>query len=210
VVAIRAVVFDFGSVLSRTDRDYIGAFERDYGLTREQWRPLFAGPRAVEYHVGERFDRASVERYLSAELAEFCGERSAGAARRLAGVFDDVRSQVPNVELIELLTRLRAADVPVGILSNGPVESLEMFRVLLGEALPKVVVLSGTHGVRKPNRDAFEAVSGELGVALSECFFIDDQEALVEAARELGMGGHRFRGDVPKLEAELKAAGLRF
>ena len=45
---IRAVVFDFGSVLSRTAPDYIGSFERDYGLTREQWRPLFAGPRAVE------------------------------------------------------------------------------------------------------------------------------------------------------------------
>lgn len=47
-VMIRAVVFDFGSVLSRTAPDYIGSFERDYGLTREQWRPLFAGPRAVE------------------------------------------------------------------------------------------------------------------------------------------------------------------
>jgi len=210
VAAIRAVVFDFGSVLSRTDPNYIGSFERDFGLTREQWRRLFAGPRAVEYHVGERFDQASVERYLSDELAEFCGERSPDAARRLAGVFDDVNSQVPNVEPIGLLTRLRAAEVLVGILSNGPVESLDLFRALLGEALPKVVVLSGTHGVRKPKRDAFETVSAELGVALEQCFFIDDQEALVEAARELGMGGHRFRGDVPKLEAELRAAGLSF
>lgn len=210
MVAIRAVVFDFGSVLSRTDPDYIDSFERDYGLTREQWRPLFAGPRAVEYHVGERFDRASVERYLSRELAEYCGERSSEAARRLAGVFDDVDSQIPNVEMIDLLTRLQGAGLPLGILSNGPVESLDLFRALLGEVLPTVVVLSGTHGVRKPNRDAFESVAGELGVALAECFFIDDQEALVEAARELGMGGHRFRGDVPKLEAALEATGLRF
>ena len=207
---IRAVVFDFGSVLSRTDPDYIGSFERDYGLTREQWRPLFTGPRAVEYHVGERFDRSSVECYLSRELAEFCGERSPEAAWRLAGVFDDVNSQILNVEMIDLLGRLRGAGVLVGILSNGPVESLDLFRILLGEALPRVVVLSGTHGVRKPNHDAFETVAGELGVALVECFFIDDQEALLEAARELGMGGHWFRGDVPKLEATLAAAGLRF
>ena len=131
-------------------------------------------------------------------------------ARRLAGVFDDVNSQVPNVEMIDLLTRLRAAEVLVGILGNGPVESLDLFRALLGEALPKVAVLSGTHDVRKPNRDAFETASVELGVALEQCFFIGDQEALVEAARELGMAGHRFRGDVPKLEAELRAAGLRF
>ena len=53
-------------------------------------------------------------------------------------------------------------------------------------------------------------MASELGVALAECFFIDDQEALLEAARELGMGGHWFRGDVPKLEATLEAAGLRF
>lgn len=160
--------------------------------------------------MGELFDRSSVERYLSRELAEFCGERSPEAARRLAGVFDDVDSQILNVEMIDLLSWLPGAGVLVGILSNGPVESLDLFRVLLGEALPTVVVLSGTHGVRKPNRDAFETVAGELGVALVECFFIDDQEALLEAARELGMGGHWFRGDVPKLEAALAAAGLRF
>ena len=185
-VAIRAVVFDFGSVISRTDPDYIGSIESDYGLTREQWRPLFGGPRAVEYHVGERFNRPAVERYLSRELAEFCGERAAEAAQRLAGVFDVVESQIPDVELIDLLARLRAADVPVGILSNGPEESLDLFRALLGETLPGVVILSGTHGVRKPNRDAFETVAAELGVELEECFFIDDQEVLVDAAASWG------------------------
>ncbi|HJN93290.1 MAG TPA: HAD-IA family hydrolase [Dehalococcoidia bacterium] len=195
---VRAVVFDFGSVLSRTDPAYLAAFETDYGITRADWGPLFRGPRAGERHVGERFDRDAVERYLAQELAALIGDQSFEAARRLTGVFDDVSSQFPNTDLIRLVTQLQAAELPVGILSNGPIESLELFRELMGSALPEIVVLSGTHQVRKPERVAFEAVAKALRVELGECLFVDDQEEHVEAARSLGMVRHCYRGDNPR------------
>lgn len=207
---IRAVVFDFGSVLARTDPSYLAAIEREYGMTRADWGPLFHGPRAVERHVGERFDRTGVVAYLSRELASCCGDAAAEAAGRLAGVFDDVASQIPNRELIDLVAALRAAGIPVGILSNGPIESGALFRSLMGAALPEVVILSGTHHVRKPDKDAFQMVAGALDVELGACLFVDDQQEHVDAACALGMAGHRYRGDTSKLIAELRAAGLRW
>ena len=209
-MSVRAVVFDFGSVLSRTDPAYLAAIEADYGITRADWGPLFHGPRAVERHVGERFDRPAVERYLAQELEPLCGEASAEAAHRLAGVFDDVTSQFPNTNLIRLVSKLKSAEVPVGILSNGPVESLDLFRSLMGTALPEVVVLSGTHHVRKPDRDAFETVADALSVELKDCLFIDDIQEHIDAARALGMAGHRYRGDTPALETDLRALGIRW
>jgi putative hydrolase of the HAD superfamily len=209
-MSIRAVVFDFGSVLSRTDPAYLATIEADYGITRADWGPLFHGPRAVERHVGERFDRPAVERYLSQELTAFCGEGAGEAARRLAGVFDDVTSQFPNTDLIGLVASLQDAGIPVGILSNGPVESLDLFRALMGPSLPEVVVLSGTHQVHKPDRDAFEMVAEALSVELQECLFIDDIQEHVDAARALGMAGHHYQGDTPALETDLRAAGIRW
>lgn len=209
-MSIRAVAFDFGSVLARTDPAYLSAIEADHGLTRADWTPFFHGPRAVERHVGERFDRPAIERYLTRELTALCGNAAPEAARRLTGVFDNIASQIPNSDLIGLVSRLQAAGIPVGILSNGPIESLELFRTLMGPALPDVIVLSGIDNVHKPNRDAFQTVARALGVALQQCLLVDDLQEHVAAARALGMAGHCYRGDTLRLEADLRAQGLHW
>ena len=56
-----------------------------------------------------------------------------------------------------------------------------------------VVVSSGDIGYAKPEPQAYEIVAERLGVRLDECFFTDDREEYVEAARRLGMQAVQYR-----------------
>ncbi|MCZ6544235.1 MAG: HAD-IA family hydrolase [Chloroflexi bacterium] len=209
-MTIRAVAFDIGSVITQVDPDYFAAIEADFGLTRAEWGPLLHGPEAAEHNMpAVPWHTEDVVTYFTSVLKPRCGSKAAAAAERLAGVYVSLDALSPVEGMVELLLGLRRAGRPVGLLSNGPVESgSELMPVLLGAALPDVIVLSGSHGVTKPDREAFEMVAGELRVKLEECFFVDDQELHVEAARALGMTAHRFQGDPAALEAELRAAGM--
>ena len=54
--------------------------------------------------------------------------------------------------------------------------------------------LSFETGKLKPNKDTFENVLTDLGVAASECVFVDDNKNNCATARTLGMKAHQFRG----------------
>jgi putative hydrolase of the HAD superfamily len=49
------------------------------------------------------------------------------------------------------------------------------------------VVLSGEHGVRKPDPAIFRLVLDRLGLAAEQCVFVDDSEENLQAASDLGM-----------------------
>ena len=68
-------------------------------------------------------------------------------------------------------------------------------------------VLAGRDGVSKPARAAFELIAERLGVAVEDCYFIDDSEQNVDAARELEMLAFHFVGDVAELRRSLVEAG---
>ena len=84
---------------------------------------------------------------------------------------------------------------------------------ILGQVLDKydlprlfdVLVISYEEGLTKPNPVIFQLTADRLGVPASACFFIDDNQINVEAARAAGMKAARFTG-VEQLKREL--AGL--
>ena len=63
-------------------------------------------------------------------------------------------------------------------------------------------------GMAKPDPEIFRHVSQLTGGEPSQCFFVDDTAANVDAARALGFHGHVFR-TVPGLCTELRKAGAR-
>ena len=71
------------------------------------------------------------------------------------------------------------------------------------------MVVSGTEKVAKPDPAIFRLAVDRLGLAPDECVFVDDWDANVEAAREVGMRGviHRVdKGD--DLSKQLLALGV--
>lgn len=114
---------------------------------------------------------------------------------------------VPGVA--ELIGRLCAAETPLYALSNlsgetaGPI--FERFRLI---HVFRDVVISGDHGVIKPDREIYDiALSRMGGPDPSDVLFIDDRAENIAAAEALGIHGHVFT-DAAALEQVLLNHGL--
>ena len=111
----------------------------------------------------------------------------------------------PNTPLIDELFALRDAGFRLGLLTNNVREWSPRWRAMLPvDELFEVVVDSGFVGVRKPDPAIYELTCERLGVAATECVFIDDFAHNCEAARALGMTAVWFQ-DTPQTLAELRA-----
>lgn len=62
-----------------------------------------------------------------------------------------------------------------------------------------MIWVSCERGLIKPDRRAFEDMFSMFNLKPQECFFIDDTEKNILAARECGMGGFVYRGKVSEL-----------
>lgn len=88
--------------------------------------------------------------------------------------------------MLDLFRRLHASGIPTGLLSNswGSGYPRELFPDLFD-----AVVISAEVGMRKPEPRIFLHAAELLGLAPWECVFIDDIEANISAAEELGFAG---------------------
>ncbi len=109
-------------------------------------------------------------------------------------------------EMVELVAAVREV-VPVALLSNAHDQlPRDLVDLGLGDAFD-VVVCSALVGLAKPDPRIYEYAAAQFGVAPSECFFTDDLEPNVSAARALGIDAVVFMGP-GALRAELSALGL--
>jgi epoxide hydrolase-like predicted phosphatase len=72
------------------------------------------------------------------------------------------------------------------------------------DGLFDAVVISGEVGMRKPEERIYRHALDQVGLAGEECVFIDDIEANILAARELGITGIHHR-DADTTIAELES-----
>ena len=61
------------------------------------------------------------------------------------------------------------------------------------------LVFSGEIGLTKPNADIFEHLLEKYNLNREECLFIDDNNINIEGAKNVGINGYLFDGDVEKL-----------
>jgi putative hydrolase of the HAD superfamily len=69
-------------------------------------------------------------------------------------------------------------------------------------------VISHLVGLRKPERPIFELAAAKLGRAPADCVFVDDTQANVAAARQLGMAAVHFTGEPRQLADIERLLGL--
>ncbi len=108
--------------------------------------------------------------------------------------------------MLALFRRLHADGVPTGLLSNswGGSYPAELFPDMFD-----VVVISSEVGMRKPEARIFLHAAGLLGLEPQDCIFIDDIQANIAAAEQLGFTGvlHSEADGTAKRVAELLDVG---
>jgi putative hydrolase of the HAD superfamily len=93
-----------------------------------------------------------------------------------------------NAGVIDLLDWSRDNDIPVWCLSNDVGRWSQKLRARLNvEAYLQGSIISGDAGLRKPDREIYEALIEASGYAVEKLLFVDDREQNVLAARELGI-----------------------
>jgi putative hydrolase of the HAD superfamily len=195
---LRAVVFDYGKVLCQPQPPAVReALATRLGAPREAFEAAYARFRP-EYDRGTLDDVAYWQ-----SVAQACGRTlDAETALWLADV--DARGwSHPNLSLVDWAGQVRQAGFQTAILSNMQ-RSLRQRLAELCPWLPEVdaAVFSSDIGFVKPEPEIYCQVVELLAVAPQEALFIDDVEANVTGARQVGLSALWFT-DVSALRQAL-------
>lgn len=207
---IRAVISDFGGVLTSPLSVGFMAFQESSGISLENLGVAMA--RATEEHGGanplfELEKGAITEIEFRDRLAAHLDKAFDLEALRSA-YFDHMDANQP---VVDYLRDLRERGLRMALLTNNVREWEPLWRSKLPEVdeIFEVVVDSAFVGMRKPDPEIYELTVERLGDGLrcDECLFLDDLDVNCEGARALGMTAVQFidAGQaIPALEAVLE------
>lgn len=195
-MSIRAVFFDFGGVIQRTEfqapRQRLGErFRMDY---EDMDKLVFGSESARRASVGE----ISEDAHWSNVLA-----RLKRPAAELQAIKDEFfGGDVIDRELVDFIRSLRGK-FHVGLISNawsGMRAHLEREKLI---DLFATVVISAEVRVMKPEARIYSIALEQAGVKAEAAVFVDDVQANINACQQIGMKGVLFK-DPQKAEDELK------
>lgn len=199
---VRAVIYDFGEVLSYPPPpETIAALAALLYTTPEQFR---------EYYYAERqgYDRGD----LSAEQYWQAVARAAGTQLRPEQVEWARRTDVAmwsniNPQMLHWAAQLRGEGIQTAVLSNMHADMTKSVRAEFTWIRDfDCFVLSAELGFAKPDREIFQHCLDCLKVQANEALFIDDKPRNTRAAEELGMAA--ICADSPEsIRRELQATG---
>jgi putative hydrolase of the HAD superfamily len=210
-MAIRAVISDFGGVLTTPLIQSFAAFQDETGIQpealghamqriaeRDGAHPLF------ELECGRVTETDFLER-LSGELEQDLDHRP--EMHRFREIYFEALD--PNEPMIDLMGELRDARYRMALLTNNVREWEPLWRSMLPvDEIFELVVDSGFEGVRKPDPEIYERTVERLGdeIGAADCLFVDDVEVNVATARGLGMTAVHFQANdqaIPEIREAL-------
>ena len=206
---IRAVISDFGGVLTTPLIEAFAAYHEASGITADDLRAAMASATErwegrhplFELEVGA-ISEAEFQSRLEAEL---------GDGLRLQGFRETYFANLhPNEPMIAYMRTLPPRGYRLAILTNNIREWEPLWRAKLPDIddIFELVVDSAFVGMRKPDPRIYTLTVERLGGGLEprQCLFVDDLEVNCEAARALGMRAVRYESAdqaIDDIEAEL-------
>ena len=201
--AQRAVISDFGGVLTSPLLDSFMAFQAASGIALEELgrammeiaardgaNPLF------ELEVG----RMTEERFLSG-LRDVLSQNLGREVELQSFGEQYFQNLHPNERMIDHMRQLRSRGYRMAICTNNVREWESLWRAKLPvDEIFDVVVDSAFVGSRKPEPRIYEITLERLGVPAQNALLVDDIEINCQAARELGMQAVWFRQTEQALE----------
>ncbi len=202
-MGIKAVVFDFGNVLSAPqDPETMGLLATIAGVDE-------ATMADVVWKTRSSYDQGAVTgaEYYKGALASVGVTLDEGSLAAL--VRTDLESWANlNPETVKLAEDAKKAGLKIGILSNMPHDFLALARKRF--PIFKTVdagIFSCEAAVNKPAPAIYQALIAALGLAAAEIVFFDDIEANVAGAKAVGIEGRLWK-DAASARAELAALGV--
>ena len=211
-MALRAVVFDYGMVLTgEPDAEARAALLRITGLPLERFEPLYWADRHA-YDEGKLTGIAFWRKFLrDAGLSPAPGDHEPADPESIVAelnLWDARMWTTQNPAMLAWQLKLKEHGFLTAILSNMGDNVLEnMKREFDWLARFDVLVWSFQLRMAKPAPAIYLHVLRELGARPEETLFLDDKLVNIEAAHALGMQAIQF-STVEKLRDDLIAAGL--
>ncbi len=207
---IRAIISDFGGVLTTPLLRSFAAFQDETGIPFEALARVMqaAAERDGEHPLYElekgNVTEADFLELISDGLEPELGHRP--EMHRFREIYFDALD--PNEPMVELMRDLKSRGYRMALLTNNVREWEPLWRGLLPvDEIFEIVVDSAFVRMRKPEPGIYEfAVERLNGPPAQECLFIDDVDVNVEAAREIGMSAVHFRDNeqaIPEIEQAL-------
>jgi putative hydrolase of the HAD superfamily len=190
---ITAVLFDFGGVVLSSPLEAFDAYEQRNGLPAGVIRRI--NTTDPDSNAWARLERGEVDADGFADL--FRAEAAAQGVDLDPYEILALLVGEPRPAMVEALRRLRAAGLPVGLLTNNispmPREG-ELAEVL---ALFDSIVESSVEGIRKPEPEIYRRALDRLGARPENCAYLDDLGVNLKPARALGM--HTIKVEDPSV-----------
>jgi putative hydrolase of the HAD superfamily len=195
---IRAVIFDFGRVISaQKPESLFRRYERELGLAPDTINTImFDSPAWRDALLGKK------------TTGEFWTAIGPQLGLRSPHQIDDFRQRYYadekiNLHVLSLLGRLFGT-YKLAVCSNSPPGLAQWLGEWEIDHLFDVVFCSGDEGIVKPDPAAYRTTLERLDVEPSEAAFVDDALENVESASQQGLLGIHFT-DGPALEITLSA-----
>jgi len=210
MVAIEAVIFDFGGVLTSSPFEAFARFETERGLPIDIIRRTNAANHLE--NAWAKFERAEVDidtfDHLFAEES-----RALGAEVRGRDVISLLQGDL-RPEMVEALKRIKAQFRTGCITNNLPANAIGS---LTGRSLyiAEVMVLfdhvieSAKIGLRKPDPRIYQMMVETLKVDPKRCVYLDDLGVNLKPAREMGMTTIKVTSGAQAIAELEKATGLK-
>lgn len=202
---MKAVLFDYGGVLTEPMGPMFAAIAASAGADTEELAAFLVGTYDTEEHPLHRLERGELT------FAEWCRWGRDEGARR--GWSLDLAPMLGHLEIIGLRTAvldripdLRRRGYKTAVVTNNFEEITALWRARVDiDALFDTIVDSCMVGVRKPDPGIYHLTLERLGgLAPEETVLLDDFEANLAGARAIGMHAVLVGADTEAALAELE------
>lgn len=189
------IIFDFGNVIGKFDGHYI---LRQFCSSEQDLELLFD----VIFSGWGELDKGTVD----------YDENIENVVRRVpARLEDTVRAFfrgwpehiIPIRETAEFIRELKERKVPIYLLSNAPTYFAEWAERIDTLRLFDGIVFSAPLKMAKPEPEIYQYLFRTYDLKPEKCFFIDDLEKNIRAAKEAGMDGIIFTGSIDDVKEKI-------
>jgi putative hydrolase of the HAD superfamily len=197
----RAVVFDFGGVMTaEQNRTIVIDFLREsFHLSKDKFEKINKEKRVANSKgISDEEFWLSFAQKKRIQLPENWNESFKAVMKQGIGV---------NPHMYKLVEELKAAAIPVALLSNIDERLGKLLRDFGYYDAFYPCLLSYEIGLQKPDMRIYEYLLDTLDLQAEEVIFIDDKIINIEAARKLNIDGIVFESET-QLREELAKRGL--
>jgi putative hydrolase of the HAD superfamily len=210
---LRAVIFDFGGVITSSPFDAFARFEAERGLPDGSIRGVNA--RNPDNNAWARFERAEID---AATFDIAFAEEAAAAGFRIRGqevlalLSGDIRPR-----MVAAIDAIKAAGYKTGCITNnvpsgqgaGMANSaVKADAVAAVMARFDHIIESSKAGIRKPDPRIYAMMCDAMNVAPEACVYLDDLGINCKPAAAMGMIAIKVTSEDQALAALAEATGL--